>query len=517
MLLQHLLFPDFPHDLEFVASQFLSKPAWKSDKSVLETYCCRDTDVTLCIANDVIPRIKKLGLESLYHDVQVPLGLICKLMHDTGFKTDPNRIKAARAKLLEEMELAEQQLPDHLRTRTIPTTRRMEAPIGTRGKSGQPVKYVRVPSSKQVVPWRSPTAKQRYLYTNDEGCLGLDPVHDPKSGRVTTGKLALDKLYGRTKNPALRALRRLNQLDELVTTFAKEDMVRAIRQHPHFNVHGTASGRLSSSDPNLQNIPETTRYIYVPSEPGWKIVDVDYSQIENRLTAYFAGDTERLRRFKEDPKFSEHRYAASLFLGIPYEDVVKDNDKDAPYGKAKRIVHGTNYGMGYKKIANTFDMDYKETKRLQDLWKGAIKATTLWQMRIGEEAKRRGVLTTPFGRKRWFWTSSTYTEALSFLPQSTAADILFRAMLGLMWKRIGWTEEQVSRVAKIHIPLPEPARLLISVHDSLVFECPSAMVGELVGVVRSVMEQPWKELSGMVIPIGVKVGDSWGDSEDYVL
>lgn len=509
MLLQHLLFPDFPHDLEFVGSQFVAKPAWKDDKEVLETYCCRDTDVTFQCWQALLPMVKKQNLLMLYERVQVPLAQICLLMHETGVKTDPNQIKFVREKLLAQSADEELLLPEFLRSGTRSVNRRVKAEPGTLGKSGKPVKFTLVPATESVVPWRSPAAKARYLYSKEDGCLGVDAILDVKSGNITTGKVALEKIYAKTKNRAVRAIRILNQIDETLSTFAKEGMVKIKRMYPHFNVHGTASGRLSSSDPNLQNIPEPARVIYVPSYAGWKIVDVDYSQIENRLTGYFAGDTERLERFKRDPQFSEHKYAASLFLGIPYDDVVKDNDKDAPYGKAKKIVHGTNYGMGAKKISNLYDMELKDVKALQDTWKRAIQPTILWQMKCGQEAKDKGVLVTPFGRKRWFWTSSYYTESLSFLPQSTAADVVFRAMIGLMYDRIGLPLYKAQRVAPISVPLPEPARLLLQVHDSLVFECPSELVETLVAVVTKVMTQPWAELGGMSIPIGVKVGDNW--------
>lgn len=512
MLLQHLRFPDFPHDLEFVGSQFVNKPAWKNDKSVLETYCCRDTDVTYQCWQQLLPMVRKEGLLSLYSNVQVPLAKICLLIHETGFKVDGNRIGVVREKLLTQLKAEEKELPEFLRTHEEPIRVRRPAPAGTLGKSGKPVKYIMVEGTEEIVPWRSPAAKARYLYSKETGCLGIDPVLDPKSGSITTGKVALDKIYAKTRVRAVRAIRLLNQLDETLSTFAKADMVKITRMYPHLNVHGTASGRLSSSDPNLQNIPESARVIYVPSHAGWKIVDVDYSQIENRLTAFFAGDTERLGRFLADPTFSEHKYAASLFLQIPYEDVVKDNDKDAPYGKAKRIVHGTNYGMGHKKIANLYDMELRETKRLQDLWKAAIAPTSIWQAKTGKLAGDQGWLATPFSRKRWFWTSSTYTEALSFLPQSTAADIIFRSMIGLMYERIGLPAESAMRVCPIVSAIPTPARLLLQVHDSLVFECPEEMVENLILVVKTVMEQPWKELGGMSIPIGVKVGDSWGET-----
>lgn len=510
MLLQHLVFPDFPHDLEFVGSQFVSKPAWKSDKGVLETYCCRDTDVTFMCWQQLLPMVRTEKLLDLYNNVQVPLARICHLMHETGFKVDPNRIQYVRERLIKQRDEEEKFLPEFLRTQSVTRNKRYPAPPGTLGKTGHPVKFVSRPIEERVVPWRSPAEKARFLYSNDSGCLGQQPVLDLKSGNITTGKMALAKIYSATKNRAVEALRILNKLDETLSTFAKADMVKISRMYPHFNVHGTASGRLSSSDPNLQNIPESARCIYVPSHVGWKIVDVDYSNIENRLTAILADDKLRLVKYN-DPKYSDYKLLVSRAYGIPESDVVKDNSREAPYGRCKAIVLGINYGLGAKKISKMYDMDLKEVNRLMSTWKSEIKDTTSWQMRTASEAIKNGVLTTPFQRKRWFWTSSAYTESLSFLPQSTAADIIFRAMIGLMYERVLWPEAKVSSVCPVYRPIPRPARLLLQVHDSLVFECPSELVDELVACIRLVMEQPWKELGGVVIPISVKVSDSWGE------
>jgi uracil-DNA glycosylase family 4 len=511
MLLQHLVCPDLPHDLEFVGSQFISKPAWKDDKADgWETYCCRDTDVTYQCWLELLPMVRMEGLDTLYTNVQVPLARICDGMHRTGFKVNPNRIGEVREKLLTEQATLELQLPESLRSHDIDIKRRVSAPSGTLGKSGKPVKYISVPDKKRVVPWRSPDAKQEYLYGNGPGCLGLEPVYDLKSGNITTGKMAIAKLYGQTHNPVITALGKLNKIDETLSTFAKSEMLAVSRMYPHFNVHGTASGRLSSSDPNLQNIPESVRCIYVPSHAGWKIVDVDYSNIENRLTAILAGDYTRLKKY-EDPKYSDYKLLVSRAYGIPEQDVVKDNSREAPYGKCKAIVLGINYGLGAKKISKMYDIPLKEVHHLLDTWKSEIKLTSLWQQRTAEEAGRNGVLTTPFGRKRWFWTSSAYTESLSFLPQSCAADVIFRAMLGLMYERISWPLEKAMRVCPVTKPIPHGSNLLLQVHDSLVFECSPEKVDELVSSVTLVMTQPWKELGGHRIPISVKIGDSWGD------
>jgi DNA polymerase I-like protein with 3'-5' exonuclease and polymerase domains len=95
------------------------------------------------------------------------------------------------------------------------------------------------------------------------------------------------------------------------------------------------------------------------------------------------------------------------------------------------------------------------------------------------------------------------------LPQSTAADIIYRAMLGLMYERVGLTGQQAQKVCPLIGTLPRPCRLLLQVHDSLVFECPNDLVDEVKATLKAVMEQPWKELNGLVIPVSIKVGDNW--------
>jgi len=821
MLLQHLLFPDLPHDLEFISSQFTQKPAWKHGmKEDFELYNARDVDVTLQCFQQLLPRLRRQGLENLYNLVQVPLAKICKHMSDTGFAVNPGRIVEVRGKLIAEMGEQEKLLPESLRTHSIPVRKRELAPPGTKSpKTGKPLRYFTVEATEEVVPWRSGKEMEEWLY----GTLGLPKQYHPKTQQVTTDKTAIAKLHRRLlagtikcETPgvvqAISALSKLRRTSTLVNSFLKEKFADVGRMHSHFNVHGTASGRLSSSDPNLQNIPESSRFIYVPSHPDWVIVEADYSSIENRLTALFAGDTERLGRLA-DPGFNEHKYMTSQFYGIPYELVEKSNDTDAPYRKAKCINHGcvtgdhevltpsgwikirdyknekiaqwdaitqeikfiepkayvekewtgdlytfkgrafcakvtpdhafparkgrtryfrvaaekldlqhrlpvngnfafgeidnidiqlaaavqadstisngyacfhlvrqrkiarlkeilkrhgasmprpcgchkngiraqikidnipiltgklfnekvlqltkkkarylltevllwdgcingwrreflttdyqsavwiqtlahmlghesllrirpngkghfgskkvfcvsfnarkearaknfsfdatpchekvycfttdtgyflfrfddtiaisgnTNYGEGAMKISKTYDLDFQEVKVLLAQWKELNHQTVKWQAATAASAKKQGVLTNPFGRKRWFYTSSYYTESLAFLPSSTGADIIYRAMLALMYERIGWPVEKVLQVVDVVEPLPAPAELLLQVHDSLVFECPRQMVDQLSSTLHKVMEQPWKELGGYAIPIAIKGGESWGAAE----
>jgi len=529
MLLHHLCFPQFGksdagkedagkrqteggHSLGFCGSQLTNKPAWKTDKDVLELYCARDVDVTAQIFQQLLALIRFHKLEDTYKLVSYPLAKICYLMHRTGIKLDPRGIERVREELEKEQASLELLLPACLRTQEIAIRRRQPAPPGTiSAKTKKPLKFLMVDDTETIVPWRSDKLVGAYLY--DE--LKLEKQLHVKSQKLTTDKTALTKLFHRTGLRSIDAIRRLRSLDETLTTFAKEGMTYVERMHPHFNVHGTASGRLSSSDPNLQNIPVSVRGIYVPSHPGWVLVSADYSQIENRLTAWFAGDAERLERFATNPDFNEHKWVTSQFFGIPYEKVEKSNDNEAPYHKGKRINHGKNYRMGPVKISRLYDLPLKEVKLLCDIWDRINAKTVQWQNAVGAEAQTNGKLTNPFGRKGFFYTEKVVTESASFLPQSTAADVLFRATIGLMYRRIGWPEELAARVSPVLAPLPEPARLLLSIHDQLVLECPSTLVDAVVRCLRAVMEQPWAQLGNFVVPASVEVGPNWKDLAKY--
>ena len=534
MLAHALVQPDLAHGLAFLGSLFTQKPAWKWNAAADEaTYCARDCDVTFQCWQQLKHAIVAAGVDHIYNDLSVPLAKICGLMHRTGFKVDPSRIGAVREELTKETQDAETRLPVHLRTHTIPVRRRVPAPSGTLGKSGKPVKFVFEAAEEVVTPWRSTGDVQKFLYDPiDQGGLALPVQLHIKSQRPTSDKIALDRLARMERKRSqstqgdvaerhsqnaryLESIQKLRKLDELLTTFCKEEMAHVDRMYPHFNVHGTASGRLSSSEPNLQNIPASARYIYVPSHADWRLLEVDYSSIENRLTAYFANDTERLRRWAIDPSFNEHRWTAAMFFGIDYDDVTKDSDE---YRKAKRINHGSNYGMGPVKIAKLYDMDLSEVRRLCGLWREINALTVKWQDETGALAKSQGYLVNPFGRKRWFYTDSYYTESLSYLPQSTGADIILRSMVALYFDRIGWPEEAARRLCPIIGAVCPPTRLLLQVHDSLVFEFPGCLADEVIAGVRRVMEQPWKELGGLSIPIDIKLADpsaSWGEVKKW--
>lgn len=537
ILMQHLLMPDADHDLEFVSSIFTQKPAWKhlanEDK---ELYCARDVDVTHQSWLQLLPILKQQKLEDLYKYTQVPLARICHLMEETGIHTSGKRATEIRQQLLKDIAELEMTLPDGLKPYDKPIRVRQLAPQGTLGKAGKPIKYIHVPGTERLTPWTSPKQVGEYLY----GKLGMPAQFNAKSKSLkkqpSTDKISLDKLatralkdekWGKPVYATIQTIRKLRSLDELASSFIKgirdedgrEIAAKDGKIAPHFSPFGTSGGRLSSSGPNMQNQPPAARFIYVPSDPEWCLIEADYSSGENRLTAWYANDQERLQRLAE-PGFSEHKLNAQIFFGVPYNDVVKDNSPDAPYGRAKKLTHGINYGEGPRKIAMNLDLPEKDVREWLFKWREANRPTVDWMEKVSTEAEHNGVLTNAFSRKRWFWTQRLYGESLSFLPQSTLADCCFRAMIGLMYERINWPVEFALKVSGVLAPLPYPAKLLLQVHDSLVVEAPKQLVPEVVRCLKAVMTQPWPQLGGFSVPAEFSVapaGMSWGETKPYTL
>lgn len=407
MLMFHLSHPDAPrNDLEYISSIFTQKPAWKHLQGEdMALYNARDVDVTIQAYSQLKPLLKMLKLDNLYQYTQVPLAKICHQMTTAGVRTDGNQIKKVRAKLIEEVKELEKLLPEELKPHDKPIRVRKPAPPGTLGKSGKPIKFIHEPATEYVVPWNSPKTVERWLYET----LGLPKQLHRKTKKVTSDKGALEKLFRKTQRPDIDALRQLRQKDELLSTFLKEQTVGAGRVHSNFLVHGTATGRLSSSGPNMQNISPAARYIYVPSHADWIFIEADFASLENRLAAWYANDEERLARLA-DPNFNEHRWLASRLFDLPESELTKDTWQ---YKRGKNTNHGADGGMGPRMLSMTYDIPEKDARDLIYKWKTINHKSAAWQERIGNEAIHNGSLTTVFGRKRWFWCLSPETKILT--------------------------------------------------------------------------------------------------------
>jgi DNA polymerase-1 len=283
---------------------------------------------------------------------------------------------------------------------------------------------------------------------------------------------------------------------------------RTGRIHASFNQTVTSTGRLSSSDPNLQNIPvrreqgQQIRQAFVP-EPGWVLLTADYSQIELRLLAHFCGDEGLRRAFAENRDV--HAAVAAQIFGVPEKDVADDQRR-----MAKTVNFGVLYGMSPGGLAQRLHIPKEEAARFIDAYFARYAKVEEYQARLLAECRRSGYVGTVLGRRRRFdpqaiRANSTYQqrnqaerEAINMEIQGSAADLMKLAMLHVhrRLKRDGLS-----------------ARMLLTVHDELVFEAPPKELKRLAALVREEMTTPLEKELGLQVPLVVDLasGPNWLD------
>ncbi len=327
------------------------------------------------------------------------------------------------------------------------------------------------------------------------------PTTGIKRGKTgySTDQKTLDKLRG--QHPIIELIERTRELAKLKNTYvdALPELADANgRLHTTFNQDVAATGRLSSTAPNLQNIPirselgRTIRTAFV-AEPGNVLVSADYSQFELRLAAVLAGDKELTEDFNSDVDI--HTKTASEVYSIPMEEVTKDQRRDA-----KVINFGVLYGMSPHGLAAATGMGFGEAKRFIDHYfeiRGPIRAfidATLAQ------AENEGYVETYFGRRRPtpdvkssnFMVRESAKRAAANMPiQGTEADLMKLAMLAVE-KKLGSDGMQI-----------------LQIHDSILVETPKETAEKIGEILQSTMESIAPELP-VKLKVDVSVGDNWG-------
>lgn len=506
-------------------------------------YNARDTDAEFQIDIPLRQKLKQYELESLYWNVSVPLAFICRELGDHGIKIDHTKLKTVREDLDAEIKRLDGGLPEGLKSYETDVACNIKAPEGTfrfscKGTKkfphdefkvdlsmsdlpqapcticskllkGKPVKTQKGVRRDLVTPWNS--SPQVLAYAS---ALGCEVKVNRKTGNVTADKNAR-KSWGR-HHPEFVIVDQLKQRVTLRNSFAKDGLLSTERVYFNLLVHGTSEGRLSSSgrrdgiDPNIQNQPKAVRKIYIADYPDWGILNPDFVQGENMITAWLAQDMERWERL-HTKGYNEHLdFAARLFGTF-------EGGKDSPlYTAAKRVNHGRNYGMGVRKqqevlAAEGFNYTEPDIKEFIAIWKKMNAGTANWQNAVIAEAGQRSCLTNVFGRKRWFQSRDYATKSLAFLPASTLADICHRCMIGLYPNR--FTNELNELGVVNRYQMPEPWRLMCQVHDSLPAQGPRENYMEVAYGMKHVMTQPWRELNGFALEVdfGWSDGKSWGE------
>ena len=339
------------------------------------------------------------------------------------------------------------------------------------------------------------------------GVLKLSPPDKGRktaSGHYSTAAGVLDELSG--QHPVVDMILEYRELTKLKSTYVDALPLQIHpedgRVHTSFSQTTAVTGRLSSSDPNLQNIPTRTdlgrrvRRGFLAG-PGNVLVSLDYSQIELRIVAHMAGDQAMLNAFRAGQDI--HATTAAAIYGVPLEKVTREMRRHS-----KAINFGLIYGMSAFGLTRTTELTLAESQDFVEAYFKQFPGVKKYLDGIRKEATQNGYVETMLGRRRYFPNlkgsvnqvvrAREEREAINAPIQGTAADIMKIAMIKI---------PPALAKAGLH------GRMLLQVHDELVVECPSSELDELVRVVRKIMENAYK----LDIPLTTEArsGTNWDE------
>jgi DNA polymerase-1 len=426
-------------------------------------------DISLELCQQLAPAIESRGLGDLYRNIELPLAGVLARMERTGIRIDSTELK--RLSGLMETEIARLTTSIHALANHVFNI-----------SSPQQLAEVLFDELKLAAPVRYGKGKQRSTAAE----ILEELAADHEIVRMVLEYRQLTKLKG-TYVDALPAL-----ID-----------ARTGRLHTSFNQAGAATGRLSSSNPNLQNIPIRTalgreiRAAFVPRE-GWKLLVADYSQIELRLLAHMSDDPLLVEAFRNGEDI--HTRTASEVLGVPPMLVTPDARRDA-----KAVNFGIVYGISAFGLAAQLGIGRGEAEKYIRNYFARYAGVRRFIDETIAEARRTGVARTLFGRERPIPDINArnpnargFAErvAVNSPLQGTAADLIKLAMV---------------RIARALEAQAGQSAMLLQVHDELVFECPPEEVEAVSALARREMEGACELNVPLVVDVGV--GDNWRDAK----
>ena len=415
-------------------------------------------------------QLRELGLYKVYSEIELPLVEILDAMQTIGVKVDLNYL----ARLSKEMD----------------------------GEIAGLVKNI-YKLAGGVVNLNSPKQLSKLLFEklkiSDKG------IRKTKTGLRSTDveTLALIRKSHKIVEPILK-YREIFKLKSTYVEPLRELADKNGRIHTTFVQTGTGTGRLSSQNPNIQNIPITSewgkkiRAVFI-AEAGYKIAAFDYSQIELRVLASVSGDKKMVEAFKKDMDI--HRLTASQVYNVPAEKVTPEMRH-----VAKTLNFGVAYGMGSNAFAQVSGLSVDEARKFIKEYYDDFYEVKLWQEKTIQKARQTGCVENLNGRRRWLpnianpnrrLASADERMAINMPIQGLAADIIKLAMIKVAEKiKTKKWQKQV--------------RMLLSVHDELVFEIADGIIKDAVELIKSEMENAYK----ISVPLKVEsgYGDNWLDS-----
>lgn len=482
MVAHFLLFPSRKHNMDEMAEEMLAyrtihiesligtgakqkSMADVPDDQILD-YAAEDAEVTLRLYHKLAPMVEADNdIRRVFRDIDMPLVPVLADMELAGVELDSKALDS---------------YADFLRARIGEVERQIFDLAGGEFNVASPKQVGEVLFEKMKI---DPSAKKT------------------KTGGYVTNEETLQKLAH--DNPIVGHILTYRGLNKLLGTYA-EALPKLVspatgRIHTSFNQTVVVTGRLSSSNPNLQNIPvrdddgRRVRECFV-AKNGCKIVSADYSQVELRLMAHFSQDDHLLKAFRDGEDV--HAATAAKIYGVPLADVTPDQRR-----KAKTANFGIIYGISAFGLAERLDIPRKEAKDLIDGYFASFPGVKSYMDKCVEEARATGVVKTLYGRRRELPDINSRNQvvrgvaernAINTPIQGTAADIIKIAM------------------ASVHDALREggyAARMILQVHDELVLEVPLAEVEAVSALVKEKMESA----ASLSVPLTAEVGigDNW--------
>ncbi|MEK7512489.1 MAG: DNA polymerase I [Patescibacteria group bacterium] len=439
------------------------------DKKQVSDYSCEDADYTWRLVEPLKKELEKNELWKLFAEIEMPLVEVLVEMEINGIKIDVEYLDELSKKNASRIEILIKKIHK---------------------LAGQDFN---ISSPKQL---------KEILFEKLD--LSVEGIGKTKTG-LSTAADELEKLRG--LHPIIELIEEYRELTKLQSTYI-EALPRIAdektdRVHTEFNQTITATGRLSSSNPNLQNIPIRTelgqeiRKAFV-AEKGNKIISADYSQVELRVIACLSGDKTMMEVFERGEDI--HAATAAKIFGVELKDITKE----MRYA-AKEVNFGVLYGMGAWGLSSRKKISHAEAKDFIDKYFKSFHKVKDYLDQVKEDARQKGFVETMFGRKRYLpeinsgvqqVRSGAERMAVNMPIQGTAADLMKIAMI-----------EVFREIKKID----ERIKILLQVHDELVFEVPNDLAEKMAKIIDEKMEKVHK----LCVPIKVEteIGDNWQEME----
>jgi DNA polymerase I-like protein with 3'-5' exonuclease and polymerase domains len=423
----------------------------------LVEYACADADYTFQLYQKFVPQLKQENLSRLFHTVEMPLVKIVAQMEDAGILLDTEKIVALQSQLQEESKACVNEIFS---------------------LAGKPFDI------------NSPVQLSALLYSE----LNLESVKKTPKGAKSTNIESLEAI--KDAHPIVEKILRYREIEKLLSTYLSKlpQLVNPTTGRIHCQLHqnGTVTGRFSCSEPNLQNIPrgDIIRSAFIPSE-GHVFIDADFSQIELRCIAHYTQDENMLAAYHNGADL--HKKTIADMLGKPIEDVTEKERFIA-----KSINFGLAYGMGATALSKRLGVDKNYAQSLMDKYFGVYSKVKSYIHQHQMEVQQRGYVVNMFGRRRRM-VHGDYHKAFNALIQSTATDIC---------------KIQMVRLAEA---LPEIVKMVLQVHDELLFEVPKEEAFSVLRQIVEIMETPVSGLDGnqfsVPIKVSAKIALNWGEAK----